>query len=806
MMTHNSKKTSRRLIILLFVFLMPGMLAFAATRTWTGAVNNDFNNGSNYTPTGAILATDDLVFNFTATVTYTVSVTANITINNLTFTVNNGDAQVTLNTGTSVLTINGTSSFNAQGFNNPTHYDILYIDVMTNPSGILFNGTTSLHTTGSGITYLQGTAVNPGYVKFKSNVTWGTNLRTQPGIEPDMLFDAAVSQTITCNNTYFVMAEDFDFGVTNSPTVTFAGATANQARTYSYDGNIRINNTTVVQAMNASLDRYVATAGGSFIMSAGSRIEVNYANSFPGYNAGNVYGTYSMNATSTQIFLGTASTQNIPGLTYGYLTAGGTGNKTATGNCIVQSNFTVNSGSTYLGSTYSHQLYGHFINNGTFTANTCTWTLNGTGNQNIQGSVSSTFYNLVVNKSTGNAYLQINTTVGTSATTGQMHFQAGPLYLNGYTLTVAVNAAAGILRTSGYAVSENNVAVNPSIITWNMGTTTGSHVYPFGDASANYIPLTFNKTTGTASNISVSTRHSTMTDNTPWAGASNVAAVGNMYDYILNANGSIPVVIDRWWDITASAAVTANVTFSYLGTENTLSAPYNTGNLGAQHWNGTAWDPPVGSAVAVSSGVGTVTANGLNTFSPWVLSSIAAPLPVELLGFDGTCVNGNVQLSWQTATETDNKSFTIDRTEDGVNYTTIAVIDGAGTSTQPNLYSFSDPGRITATTYYRLRQTDVNGRTETLDIISVEPCEGDDHIDVFAFASDIVILMNLESAQQYRADIYDATGRLVYNASLAAKEGANRFDMNSAVVAQGVYIVVLTGADGKQFSQKIIVQ
>jgi hypothetical protein len=800
-----TKKIFRITAGLLFALLFTGSGVYGATRTWTGAVNSDFNNGSNYSPSGPLLATDDLVFNLTGTTT-TITLSASITINNLTFNVNNGNGTATLNMGTSVLTVNGTASFDAIGFSNPTHYDLLYVDVMSSPAGAVFNGAVTFHNTGSGITYLQGTSANPGYLKCKANVTLGSNCRTQPAIEPDWIFDAPVSQTITCNNTYYVMGEDLDFGQSNSPTVTFAGATANQARTYSYDGNIRINNTTTVQCNNASLDRYVA-GGGTFFMNAGSRIEVNYSNSFPGYNAGNVYSTYTLTSTSTQIFLGAATTQNIPGLTYGNLIAGGTGNKTATGACIVQNDFTVNSGSTYLGSTYTHQLYGNFNNNGTFTANTCTWILNGTGTQNIQGSVSSTFYNLTVNKSSGNAYLQINTTVGTSAAAGVMNFQAGPLYLNSRTLTIANNATTAVIRTSGYAISENNVAVNPSIMKWQMGTTTGAHIFPFGVATGAYIPVTFNKTTGTAADISIATRATTVTNNTPWAGASNVAAVANMYDATIGGDGSIPAVIDRWWDITASAAVTANVTFSYQGSENTLSAPYNTGNLGAQHWNGTSWDAPVGSAVAVTSGVGSVTASGISTFSPWVLASVTAPLPVEFTSVSGTCSSGNVLVTWQTASELNNDFFTVEKSTDGITFVPAGTVNGAGTSTQTHVYSFADPEKISATTYYSIQQTDFNGHSARSSVAVVDPCgDNSDHFTVFAEGADVNVIANVSSPGDYTVVIYDAQGRVVSSSVFHADEGAAVYRVNGAVAADGIYLVGVFGPGSQPYRTKLLIR
>lgn len=785
--------------------------ASAATRTWTGSVNGDFNNGNNYSPTGTILSTDDIVINLTGTQTITLS--ANITINNLTFTVNSGNvATGTLDVGTFVLTVNGTASFDGTSYSNPTHYDICEVQVQTDPAGIIFNGAVTFHTSGSGsgLTYLYAATSNPGFIKCMNDITFGYNCRTSPGIEPHLVFDAVASQTITCNNSYYDMGEDIDFGSSNSPTITFAGATSNQSRIYSYDGSIRINNSAIVQAHNASLDRY-ANSGGNFTMSAGSKLEIDYTNSFPGYNTRYQYGSYSLNASSTTVYLGTSSSQNIPGLNYGNLTAGGSGNKSATGACIVQGNLTVDAGATYLGGSYSHQLYGNFTDNGTFTPNTCTWTLNGSGTQNIQGSSSPTFYNLTENKATGAVYLQVASQVGTS-TAGALNCQAGEFYLNTYLLTINNSAATAITRTSGYVVSETNSTTNSSKIQWNMSASvTGAHVFPFGVAGT-YIPFTFNKTsTANAVNITVSTRATTTSDNTPWAGASNVAAVSNMFSQTIGADGSVETAIDRWWDITASAAVTANLIFTYRGSENTTTFSPN-GTFGAQHWNGTSWDAPVGGGAGVTSGTGTVSVTGATTFSPWVLASASAPLPINLILFSANYneQSGNVDINWLTATETNNDYFKIERSVDGYTFQEITQVNSSafnGNSSTPLNYSFIDENPYrNGYSYYRLKQTDINGDSRTFNIVDVYIVATANELlaQPNPAASEVMVSFVSDMEGDKEISVIDYSGRIVQSISCIAVEGYNKVPIDLNSLARGSYIIQIADEFSVSQTQLII--
>ncbi|MBI2281135.1 MAG: VCBS repeat-containing protein, partial [Bacteroidetes bacterium] len=153
-------------------------------------------------------------------------------------------------------------------------------------------------------------------------------------------------------------------------------------------------------------------------------------------------------------------------------------------------------------------------------------------------------------------------------------------------------------------------------VKWITAASTGNYLFPFGIGgnSADYIPFTFNKTAGT-SNIMMST-WATDTQNLPKPAATNVGAVTNMF----GTADSVLYAVDRFWDIQTSAATTADLTFSYLGSENTTSSPTNL--IMAQHWNGTSWDTQVGpGTIGVTAGVGTAGPFvGQNTFSPWVLT------------------------------------------------------------------------------------------------------------------------------------------------------------------------------------------
>ena len=84
--------------------------------------------------------------------------------------------------------------------------------------------------------------------------------------------------------------------------------------------------------------------------------------------------------------------------------------------------------------------------------------------------------------------------------------------------------------------------------------------------------------------------------------------------------------------------------------------------------------------------------------------------PVELVEFEGKRVNNQtVELSWITASELNNSHFEIERSVDGLAFIKAGSLPGAGTTQEPQSYSFFDKNSIAGTTFYRLRQVDHNG-------------------------------------------------------------------------------------------------
>lgn len=88
--------------------------------------------------------------------------------------------------------------------------------------------------------------------------------------------------------------------------------------------------------------------------------------------------------------------------------------------------------------------------------------------------------------------------------------------------------------------------------------------------------------------------------------------------------------------------------------------------------------------------------------------------PVELLNFKASAVQNQVILTWQTATETNNYGFDVERKEvsqtpDLNSWLKIGFVGGAGNSNSTKHYSFTDKGLNNGKFIYRLKQIDSDG-------------------------------------------------------------------------------------------------
>ncbi|MDD2636524.1 MAG: T9SS type A sorting domain-containing protein [Bacteroidales bacterium] len=140
------------------------------------------------------------------------------------------------------------------------------------------------------------------------------------------------------------------------------------------------------------------------------------------------------------------------------------------------------------------------------------------------------------------------------------------------------------------------------------------------------------------------------------------------------------------------------------------------------------------------------------------------PLPVELLYFTAECNGKDKVLTWETASENNSDYFQIMASTDGKYFVPVAKVQAAGHSSQNIKYNYTLIGQNDKT-YYRLKQVDFDGSSETFNIIHID-CGNDVNSQITAypnpFDGKILYLNSTSTLINSVINIYDALGRLVY--------------------------------------------
>jgi len=207
--------------------------------------------------------------------------------------------------------------------------------------------------------------------------------------------------------------------------------------------------------------------------------------------------------------------------------------------------------------------------------------------------------------------------------------------------------------------------------------------------------------------------------------------------------------------------------------------------------------PPGAQLVAI--GINPID-NSTSEFGPAALI-----LPVTLTAFKGQLVDGIVKLSWSTSREINSSHFVVEKSLDGISYTSIGQVNSGAASGQ---YSFIDKTALGKINYYRLRMVDVD-RHSTLSKVLI--IRNDAEPVVFKLSPNPVstylnVSFKLEKDELIKLNIYDQMGRLTKRYTLQGSRGINAFTLSDfGNLTSGNYIVELVG-ETLSVKQKIIKQ
>lgn len=270
--------------------------------------------------------------------------------------------------------------------------------------------------------------------------------------------------------------------------------------------------------------------------------------------------------------------------------------------------------------------------------------------------------------------------------------------------------------TNVLELDKNATFVNATSTKYVIATGTGyvqknmnpvqDFVFPIGDDTNDYSPLSITNNTSTIT-----------TGSTPRMMIDGKIKVNVIDEAAPNKPAAANDYITRYWNIETENLnpVSLKSNGAYLpadvvGTEANIGGVFTPNAASNWEYDGTGNTSRVVSADINSPNV------DFTAFNTRVL-------PVDLLTFTATLNDLDVLISWKTATEIDNKAFTVEFSLDGKQFSEIASIEGNGTTTTEKSYSFlhENVNQFNATNlFYRLKQVDLNGSSLYSKIVMIQ--------------------------------------------------------------------------------------
>jgi len=165
-------------------------------------------------------------------------------------------------------------------------------------------------------------------------------------------------------------------------------------------------------------------------------------------------------------------------------------------------------------------------------------------------------------------------------------------------------------------------------------------------------------------------------------------------------------------------------------------------------------------------------------------------LPVQFAKYDIQCNDKGAIITWATATEQNSNRFEIQRSSDGINWTTIDNVVAAGNSNDQKNYQYLDLNGGTA--FYRIRQVDNDGRfvytavkrtdcKKTQYDVALYPVPAKDNLSV---------VIRSDNASRTELQIMDMLGKTLQRVPAQINRGNNNFNLNVSELPAGQYMLV----------------
>jgi len=212
------------------------------------------------------------------------------------------------------------------------------------------------------------------------------------------------------------------------------------------------------------------------------------------------------------------------------------------------------------------------------------------------------------------------------------------------------------------------------------------------------------------------------------------------------------------------------------------------------------------------AGTSTISGNAGLCANIDVVDFVCLVLPIELTRFSAIAADDHILLNWETATELNNAGFEVQRSEnDGRDFTTLAWVEGAGTSQEPKTYFYKDLEVKPGVRYsYRLMQFDFDGAS-TASLVVTATLKGEKFVSGAQYPNPVhagatlwmPVYLPQEAALQ--VDVFDALGKLIFVKQQQFSEGNQLLEISTDALTSGVYWLRISSGGAMLALQSFVV-
>jgi hypothetical protein len=397
-----------------------------------------------------------------------------------------------------------------------------------------------------------------------------------------------------------------------------------------------------------------------------------------------------------------------------------------------------------------------------------------------------TIVNLTMNTLAANSVLQFNFP---TSVTGTLNLTQGLINLNGNTLTLGTGtgAATGTLSYTGGWLYGGTFTRWVSATAIAIPATTG--LFPMGSNAAEnaYHPLWFGSATNLTTGGTVSVTHT------------NALPGTNPVPAFLDASWGVQVQavsLSTWQVSTGNGLAVSAANNAQLRYGGTGFTPFTLIDLDATQAAAATGTYSAPTSITVPLEVNRTALSTAKLNNTWYIGTrnwLESPLPITLLDFDADATNQqSVNVTWSTTSQVNNKLFTVEKTQDGINFDTVTAVPGAGNSNELLNYSVLDEKPFQGTSYYRLKQTDFNGNSTFSSLVPVNIASKSD-LTVLSNPVNTTLTFNYSSpiAGIAEVKIISALGETISANTVEMQQGPNTYSFNIDRIAKGSYYLQL---------------